>query len=145
MKTDQILRSKPDLKTAGIAIVEGAGFGGLIIVTDYVDEQMGLDQDTLKSVSNALPIALSLFSTIGTVMTKGGTQSGMRDVQLMSTPFAIISITRVLRAKGVFGRMFKKKASVDHSNRFKNLDTNKSQDTGLMYGSEMSFSGTDAI
>jgi len=144
MKTSEMLRSKPDLKTAGIALVEGAGFGGLIIVTDYVDEQMNLNQDTLKSISNALPIALSVFSTIGTMMTKSGAQSGMRDVQLMSTPFAIISITRVLRARGVFGRMFKKKASLgDHSNRFKNQDN--AQDKGLMYGSELSFSGSDAM
>lgn len=143
MKAETMLRKKPDLQTSGIALVEGAAFGGLIIVTDFVDEKMGLDQTTLKSVSNALPITLAVLSTVGTIFTKGGAQGGMRDVQLMSTPFAIISIARVLRARGVFGRFFKKKANVDHSDRYQNND--KSENKGLLYGNEMSFSGTEAI
>jgi len=108
-KTETILRKTADVKTSGVSLIEGLGFGGLIIATDYVDDQMNLDQGTLKSISNTLPIVLSLASTIGVMFTKGGAQSGMRDVQLMSTPFAAISIVRVLRTRGVFGRFFKKK------------------------------------
>jgi len=106
-----ILSSKPDLKGTLITTLEAASFGGVIIVSDFVDEKAGLDQTTLKSVSNALPIVVSLVSTAGTMFTKGGAKLAMRDVQLMSTPFAIISITRVLRARGVFGNLFKKKRS----------------------------------
>ena len=90
-KTEQYFRKTLDVKTSGVSLIEGLGFGAFIIATDYVDEQMKLDQTTLKSISNTLPIVLSLASTIGVLFTKGGAQSGMRDVQLMSTPFAAIS------------------------------------------------------
>jgi len=108
---ESVISKQPDLKGTLITTLESVSFGGAIIVSDFVDEKAGLDQTTLKSVSNALPIVVSLVSTAATMFTKGGTKVAMRDVQLMSTPFALISITRVLRAKGVFGRLFKKKRS----------------------------------
>lgn len=136
-----MLRNKPDLKNAAITMVEAVSFGGMIIATDFLDEKFGMDQNTLKSLSNAVPIALSIASTAGMIMTKGQTQAVMRDVQLMSTPFALISVTRVLRAKGVFGRFFKKKASINHSRSFEHQRTGGR--TPAIYSSEMSFSGYD--
>ena len=79
-KTEQYFRKTLDVKTSGVSLIEGLGFGGLIIATDYVDEKMNLDQTTLKSISNTLPIVLSLASTIGVLFTKGGAQSGMNAI-----------------------------------------------------------------
>lgn len=137
-----MLRNKPDLKNAAITMVEAVSFGGMIIATDFLDEKFGMDQNTLKSLSNAVPIVLSIASTAGMIMTKGQTQAVMRDMQLMSTPFALISATRVLRAKGVFGRFFKKKAtSINHSRSFEHQRGENRPPA--MYSSEMSFSGYD--
>ena len=106
---ESVFSKTPDLKGTLVTTLESVSFGGVIIVSDFVDEKMGLDQTSLKSVSNALPIVVSLVTTAAAMFTKGNTRLALRDVQLLSTSFALISITRVLRAKGVFGRFFKKK------------------------------------
>lgn len=108
---ESVLSKTPDAKGTLITTLEAVSFGGVIIVSDFVDERAGLDQTTLKSVSNALPIVVSLVTTGATLFTKGPVKLALRDVQLLSTSFALISIVRVLRARGVFGNLFKKKRS----------------------------------
>lgn len=110
MVQELVFRKTLDMKTPLIAVVESAAFTGVIIAADLIDENQLLDKKSFKSATALVPIGIATASLIATMMTQGKSQKLARDVQLLSTTWAVFRTYEIIRAKDLFGKVFKKKA-----------------------------------
>lgn len=128
MSQQTVLRNKPQIKEATLDLLEGTAFGGALVAADFVDKEMGWDQESFKSAASIVPMATAGAAYVANMLTKGGAQKASRDACLMSTPVAILQFSRIARKKNLFGKIFKKKAN-GVSDHFRSNEHQKSGDT----------------
>ena len=129
MGTQTILKSKPSIKKAGWTLLEGGAFGLVLVGGDIVDNKMNNDKESFRSASTLIPVITALATVITSTVTKGGAERASLDLQLMSTPVAILQIGRIIQKKDLFGKIFKKKASNNMSDHFRGSGGEKHGDT----------------
>lgn len=123
-----VLRSKPIAKNTAITLFEGVGYGLVLVAGDVADNKLNNDKESFKSASVLIPVLTAIATLVSTAVTQGKAERASKDLQLMSTPIAILKIGQVIQKKDLFGKIFKKKAK-SLSDHFKN-DNKEHGDTG---------------
>lgn len=142
-----VFREKVDLKGPTLTLLEGTAFGGVLFAGDLIDDEMNNDKESFRSASTLIPLTTAVASWISAMVTKGTAHKASRDLQLMSTPVAILQVARIIKRKDLFAKIFKKKANSvsDHfrSNESRHGGTEITGPTGLVdvTGSEIGMLG----